>query len=226
MTENADPQAAPRTPQLTEAAVAFLLDHRRYPGCTMASLTIREWLEKVEAEARSLVPAQDPLVDSSCDCKACTDRTTEMYDMPGGCSNCGAQFTVRARKGDKMPLSVDCPRCDVTVYGWRSMVRAASPAPSASGPATITVGPCSKCGWTAGLMDAANYLRQHHEQAHGLAPSASGDLRAALTAFFEDIDADWSNDNFRPGTFAFRFRAAADRLRLVFEGSAEGAESR
>ena len=37
----------------------------------------------------------------------------------------------------------------------------------------------------------------------------------ALEAFFEDIDADWSNDNLRPGTFAFRFRRAADRLRLA-----------
>ena len=41
------------TPLLVEASVAFLLEHRSYPGCTMASLTIRERLEVIEAEARA-----------------------------------------------------------------------------------------------------------------------------------------------------------------------------
>jgi hypothetical protein len=38
--------------ELTDASVAFLLEHRRYPGCTMASLTIREWLADIEAAVR------------------------------------------------------------------------------------------------------------------------------------------------------------------------------
>jgi hypothetical protein len=48
-----------RTPELTEASVAFLLEHRGYPGCTMASLTIRERLEVIERQARSQ-PASEP----------------------------------------------------------------------------------------------------------------------------------------------------------------------
>ena len=42
---------SPVTEALTGASVAFLLDHRQY-RCNMASLSIREWLEQVEAEAR------------------------------------------------------------------------------------------------------------------------------------------------------------------------------
>jgi len=45
------PPAEGATGELTEAAVALLLEHSRYPGCTMASLTIREHLEVVEREA-------------------------------------------------------------------------------------------------------------------------------------------------------------------------------
>ena len=39
------------TPLLVGASVAFLLEHRTYPGCTMPSLTIRERLEVIEAES-------------------------------------------------------------------------------------------------------------------------------------------------------------------------------
>jgi hypothetical protein len=43
-------------------------------------------------------------------------------------------------------------------------------------------------------------------------------LRAALEEFFEDVDADWTNDNIRPGTFAFRFMHAANKLRAALRG--------
>jgi hypothetical protein len=62
-----------------------------------------------------------PVLDASCYCAKCTTRTSEMYDLRGACTNCGQTFTVRARKGDKAPLSVECPACEVTVYGWRAI---------------------------------------------------------------------------------------------------------
>jgi hypothetical protein len=58
------------------------------------------------------------IVNAFCDCKRCTDRTTAMYDLPGQCNNCGARFTVRSRKGDRRPLAVDCPACEVFVFWW------------------------------------------------------------------------------------------------------------
>ena len=39
-------------PLLTAESVGLLLDHRRYLGCTMSSLTIREHLAKIEAAVR------------------------------------------------------------------------------------------------------------------------------------------------------------------------------
>ena len=63
-----------------------------------------------------------PVIDAFCDCPSCEGRTKAMYDLPGRCSNCGARFTVRNRKGDKAALSVECPSCEVTVYGWRATV--------------------------------------------------------------------------------------------------------
>lgn len=59
------------------------------------------------------------LVDARCACPRCETRTKATYNVPGVCLNCGATFTVLNRKGDKAPLSVDCPNCEVTVYGWR-----------------------------------------------------------------------------------------------------------
>jgi hypothetical protein len=44
----------PDTPELTPASVAFLLTHKDYgAGCRLSSLTIREHLEKIEAEVRA-----------------------------------------------------------------------------------------------------------------------------------------------------------------------------
>ncbi len=62
-------------------------------------------------------PLTDPILDASCYCPKCRARTSEMYDLRGACTNCGQTFTVRARKGDSAPLSVECPACEVTVYG-------------------------------------------------------------------------------------------------------------
>jgi DNA-directed RNA polymerase subunit RPC12/RpoP len=59
-----------------------------------------------------------PIVDASCDCPKCVGRTTATYDVSGYCSNCGARFIVRNRKGDTKPLAVDCPACEVYVFGW------------------------------------------------------------------------------------------------------------
>lgn len=61
-----------------------------------------------------------PVIDTSCHCIKCISRTTEMYDLPGRCLNCGTLFTVRSRKGDKPPLSITCPNCEVNGYSWRS----------------------------------------------------------------------------------------------------------
>ena len=63
--------------------------------------------------------AETLVVDASCDCDRCTSRTDAKYDLDGRCSNCGALFIVRSRKGDKSPLYVECPACEVTVFSWR-----------------------------------------------------------------------------------------------------------
>jgi len=60
-----------------------------------------------------------PIIDTSCSCERCTSRTTAMYDLPGRCLNCGARFVVRSRKGDKPPLGIECPACEVDGYSWR-----------------------------------------------------------------------------------------------------------
>jgi DNA-directed RNA polymerase subunit RPC12/RpoP len=58
-------------------------------------------------------------IDSSCDCEKCVSRTTEKYALGGRCLNCGTKFTVLMRKGDKPPLAVDCPNCEVAEFSWR-----------------------------------------------------------------------------------------------------------
>lgn len=68
------------------------------------------------SNSRYLTAAQ--VIDATCDCERCVSRTTATYDMMGRCVNCGAEFVVRNRKGDKTPLSVECPACGVTVFGW------------------------------------------------------------------------------------------------------------
>jgi hypothetical protein len=58
------------TTELTTASVAFLLEHRGYAGCTMASLTIRERLEVIEAEAvRSFAERVRPFVRHRATCQ-------------------------------------------------------------------------------------------------------------------------------------------------------------
>lgn len=59
-----------------------------------------------------------PVIAAWCGCAKCEAGSSEFYDLPGGCSNCGARFIVRSRKGDRRPLSVECPDCEVTVYSW------------------------------------------------------------------------------------------------------------
>lgn len=63
-----------------------------------------------------------PIIDSWHDCAACRAQSSEFYVLSGRCTTCGQRFTVRNRKGDKPPLSVDCPNCKVTGYSWRTYV--------------------------------------------------------------------------------------------------------
>ena len=67
-----------------------------------------------------MTPTPLPVIDASCSCRRCVSRTADKYDLRGRCLNCGAKFVVRSRKGDRSPLSVECPSCECTVYGWRS----------------------------------------------------------------------------------------------------------
>jgi hypothetical protein len=70
----------------------------------------------------------EALIDATCSCKDCEKRTTETYDLPGRCLNCGTTFTVRSRKGDKPPLHVECPACQVREFSWRAALRSTAPA--------------------------------------------------------------------------------------------------
>lgn len=54
------------------------------------------------------------IVDGTCDCKACTDRTTEMYYLNAYCANCDGTFILKLRKGDKPALGQECPHCGVS----------------------------------------------------------------------------------------------------------------
>ena len=68
--------------------------------------------------SKSRLVEDRPIVNASCDCHPWV-ATTATYDAPGVCPNCRAAFVVRNRKGDKTPLAVDCPVCEVYVYGWK-----------------------------------------------------------------------------------------------------------
>lgn len=64
-----------------------------------------------------------PVIDASHDCPSCRAQSSEFYDLDGRCLTCGQRFVVRSRRGDKPPLSVDCPgACGTTQYGWRATV--------------------------------------------------------------------------------------------------------
>lgn len=60
-----------------------------------------------------------PVVDARCDSPECKSRTSESYTVPGRCLNCGQRFVVLSRKGDKTPLAVECPNCEVDGYSWQ-----------------------------------------------------------------------------------------------------------
>jgi hypothetical protein len=70
---------------------------------------------------------------------------------------------------------------------------------------------CGQCRDWISILEIEGHLN-----AEGRSLQVPNALEGALAAFFEDVDADWSNDNIRPGDFAFRFRAAADRLRVAY----------
>ena len=61
-----------------------------------------------------------PVVDSSHDCKSCRAQSDKFYEVGGRCLSCGQRYRVKVRNGDKPPLSVECPRCEVTEYSWRT----------------------------------------------------------------------------------------------------------
>lgn len=50
-------------------------------------------------------------VSGICNCKRCTDRTTDIYRMVGQCYNCGTKdILMLFRSGDKASR-LDCPVC-------------------------------------------------------------------------------------------------------------------
>lgn len=70
-------------------------------------------------DCQRAIRSYERVIDTSCSCDKCVKRTTETYDLRGGCNNCGATFTVRSRKGDTPPLHVECPDCECRAWSWR-----------------------------------------------------------------------------------------------------------
>ena len=63
-------------------------------------------------------PIEMQIIAAWCECTKCRSMSSEFYDLAGWCNNCYERFIVRNRKGDKAPLSVTCPHCEVNVYSW------------------------------------------------------------------------------------------------------------
>lgn len=61
-----------------------------------------------------------PVIDSSHNCASCRAQSKEFFEVGGRCLTCGQRFRVKARKGDDLPLSVKCPNCEHSGYGWRT----------------------------------------------------------------------------------------------------------
>lgn len=58
------------------------------------------------------------LLDATCTVGSCKHSGT--YEMPGSCSNCGADYTVRLSKGHERPsswLGLRCPKCGCSRVG-------------------------------------------------------------------------------------------------------------
>jgi len=45
----------------------------------------------------------------------------DMYSTVGRCSNCGMRFRVSSRRGEKVPLGVECWNCGVVVRDWATL---------------------------------------------------------------------------------------------------------
>jgi hypothetical protein len=142
MTERPDPQAAPRT----EAGKRLIEEW--YPGDgdgldSIALQDFRDAILAIEAEARSLVPAQEPLdepdIESECRC----------IQLPGG--GCGCPCHRR-----------EAPNGDLTA------LRAASPAPSAH-PDEFR---CGHCGDWMDLDNIEGHLNSEGRTLASPAPSA------------------------------------------------------
>ena len=59
------------------------------------------------------------IIDGRCGCRACTERTMDMYQMVGDCLNCKAgPFLILYRAGDPV-YDQNCPACG----NWRSVDR-------------------------------------------------------------------------------------------------------
>lgn len=54
------------------------------------------------------------VVDKKCNCDRCQNRTTETYRLRATCLNCFFRFVVEQRKGDRNPLVLECPSCEVS----------------------------------------------------------------------------------------------------------------
>lgn len=56
-------------------------------------------------------------VDARCNCRACVERTENIYRMIGSCNNCGAEpILILYRAGDRAS-DQDCPVCG----NWHSV---------------------------------------------------------------------------------------------------------
>ena len=59
-------------------------------------------------------------IDMRCDCRECTERTEETYELPAACGNCNDVFIAILRKGDTVG-SKECPTCGWDRYlHWRA----------------------------------------------------------------------------------------------------------
>ena len=113
------------------------------------------------------------------------------YDLPGQCLTCGQRFNVRRCKGDKPPLSVDCPNCECTEYSWRDLnAILAQPAAPAEGldlpdgwALTITYHPFPENRWIASAWNFRGGVSKGNVNGFGRTEDeARVALRAALEA--------------------------------------------
>lgn len=58
-----------------------------------------------------LPQAELQVIDYTCSCWRCTDRTESRYRLQYGCNSCGTTWLGEIRWGDNPPVSAECPGC-------------------------------------------------------------------------------------------------------------------